>query len=741
MVEANNAWNLFHKYAFEKQLPFDHLPWQSIKTEDQATKPRYWNIFHWALKNAHVSILRALRHLCDDAKWRDMWSVDLITGLETTGPDYVGSAFQWIKSQSDSNSLYEFYLTTDIRYQLDIAIQKQQTTEVTILLSLCTHVNKPSLCIDEPIILSAVRSANPNIVVQILQSGADINARSVETDALDLAILKGVFDVVTILLDWHVRVNHNHFQGAVTLGLLNICEVYLSKKTFQRVDELSLNSCFKEIKNLADGVDRETIETNFLLKAILSAASFRQTNVVRLILKSTMVVNQDGSLDTTFVETALYELFVSGNIDMIEYMVKPDISVEGYSISLSANSISMTALAQELSLVTGKLVEKILRRLTFDTDLRDYELAYENALIFVCTCNDSLMLKWLLQGPYKTQSSVWNRVMSKALKDDKPKVIAEFLSAGFGVNEEIDGHTPLYIAAEHGCLSSARVLINNKADVNDDLDLNSGDTPLNIAIKMGHEPVIRLLLVYGADSNYRTTFLNGPCRKTFTPLHTAIRYGQSSAVAILLEYGAIAWEKCDGETPLCRAAFNGNPTIVRLLLQQEINVDEESLDGWTPLCTAAERGYSLVVDSLLQYGARIDKVCHAGCTPLHLAAANGHVQVVDVLLHHYAIFAACISDNIDPKTPIHTVLENVRAKVVGYPDKRNTSINAKDVRDATPLWVAASHGHYHVVKTLLDHGADADIVDNVYQRSPLETARKRGFSSIVNLLSKERMLT
>ena len=80
--------------------------------------------------------------------------------------------------------------------------------------------------------------------------------------------------------------------------------------------------------------------------------------------------------------------------------------------------------------------------------------------------------------------------------------------------------------------------------------------------------VSRLLLLAGANPNYRTDVINGA-----PLLCVAAREGHTEIVSLLLEFDADVNGVCDhGMTALCYAAANGHLEILRMLVIKKAKV-------------------------------------------------------------------------------------------------------------------------------------------------------------------------
>ncbi|KAM7371032.1 hypothetical protein PAMP_010533 [Pampus punctatissimus] len=194
--------------------------------------------------------------------------------------------------------------------------------------------------------------------------------------------------------------------------------------------------------------------------------------------------------------------------------------------------------------------------------------------------------------------SVWPNIPSTALKP-----VSKFTTAminkqrqaeaclrllcehGVNVNAEVEGNshqTALHLAVQYTAVSAIQILASYGADVNA-VD-SSGMTPLHMAAGMLHKEIIATLIKQGADIN------KGVKHSGNTPLHlAALAMAMKSSkslednigcVSELLEQGAEpdAMNKA-GKTPLQEACSMGNNELVDLLLRYRANINELSKSG------------------------------------------------------------------------------------------------------------------------------------------------------------------
>jgi ankyrin repeat protein len=100
--------------------------------------------------------------------------------------------------------------------------------------------------------------------------------------------------------------------------------------------------------------------------------------------------------------------------------------------------------------------------------------------------------------------------------------------AGANVNSTAASRTPLCLAAGEGRLTAVRYLLNEGADINGPQP--DGNTALTEATFFGHEPVIKELLMRGANVN--AVSVSG------TALDIAISKNSAAVIELLKHYGA-----------------------------------------------------------------------------------------------------------------------------------------------------------------------------------------------------------
>ncbi|CAH1264210.1 ANKRD49 [Branchiostoma lanceolatum] len=88
----------------------------------------------------------------------------------------------------------------------------------------------------------------------------------------------------------------------------------------------------------------------------------------------------------------------------------------------------------------------------------------------------------------------------------------------------------------------------------------------------------------------------------------------------------------DGYILLHKAAYLGDMTLVKEILERGADIKAKTHDGWQPLHSACRWNHVDVASLLLQAGADVNATSSGGNTPLHVAASNANAKQALVLL-------------------------------------------------------------------------------------------------------------
>ena len=191
---------------------------------------------------------------------------------------------------------------------------------------------------------------------------------------------------------------------------------------------------------------------------------------------------------------------------------------------------------------------------------------------------------------------------------DKDKTVLDELS-GPGILKELQDAVDETVHIQKWIFFNLDQL---KEELKDGLDLKQESHALLLkAVKWNHPEIIQLLLNSGADVNVDES-IEG-IHKPTSALTYAIKLHRTSCVKKLLEGGAhISARDFIEYIAIDQAAEEGDPEIVRLLIQYHADVNHENGWGETPLMKAASYGFSEIVQVLIDAGADINHKSEEG---------------------------------------------------------------------------------------------------------------------------------
>jgi len=186
----------------------------------------------------------------------------------------------------------------------------------------------------------------------------------------------------------------------------------------------------------------------------------------------------------------------------------------------------------------------------------------------------------------------------------------------------------------------------------------------------------------------------------------------ASLVRLLVAFLAVALPfmyivRAGADSPLVRAAKDGDVATVRKLITSGADVNAPSGDGSTPLLWAAHRSDIETARALIAAGAKVDAANNYGITPLLDASGAGDAEMMELLLK-----AGADPNRRHPEghTALMAAARSGSAPAVRLLLDRGVDVNATDsFQKQTALMWATAEGHLEVVDVLLKAGADPNL--------------------------------
>jgi ankyrin repeat protein len=294
--------------------------------------------------------------------------------------------------------------------------------------------------------------------------------------------------------------------------------------------------------------------------------------------------------------------------------------------------------------------------------------------------------------------------LARAIIDKHYNVVARLIDAGANANtvHVYTGSlmTPLMIACKNGELAMVKILISGNADVN--AKMKGGVTALHIAAEHGLVEIAQVILKHEGAHTVD--------ERGFTPLLCATEKGNDNVVKLFIAEGAdidgsdAIVNKTGGWTPLMVALQHGHKHIFDMLFAAGADVNAMNDKRQTPLFLAAKFGYTQIVDRLLSAVDDANVLTENGHSALYIASIQGNLQVVMTLLDWGVSLQ--VKSYI---TPLMGASAKGETEIIKALIAAGADINAREHGGATALMFAAQEGHIGVVKVLLTFDADVHV--------------------------------
>lgn len=473
---------------------------------------------------------------------------------------------------------------------------------------------------------------------------------------------------------------------------------------------------------------------NVLQAAAISADTLAGRDILEFLLgiseADAVVVGTSDPREPSALQEWLWR---DPSIEAIQLFIDNGVDMNKFALHAFAASMSTDTAALELILDSGGT--ELLPR----PDINAKDNNGNTPLHFLMTMRNvpvELLKAFIAHGANidaENDSSL--RPLQSACSWSEPELVEILLDSGISdINDsDVDGLTALHAAASAGSAACVRLPISHNANMI--LESKDGRSALHIAAQNGHKDTIEALIESGANLNdgdrhgrtplwfacngaskdtaavllaalkprFPISEINRPSQRGHTPFRMAATHGLREICEDLINTTAAAGldvnamidlqDTCKGFTALHRAAWRGEISCVRLLLQHGadatlkdfagdtaiilatsqwqmtgetafeeivfvlIDADQEQvkLDSELP-ATAASNGSVRVLQKLHRIGADVNKADRYGWTPLALAKRLQYADVVRYLKHQTA-WGGTLPSAWVPHTAIAGVVE------------------------------------------------------------------------------------
>jgi ankyrin repeat protein len=374
------------------------------------------------------------------------------------------------------------------------------------------------------------------------------------------------------------------------------------------------------------------------------------------------------------------------------------------------------------------------------------------------------LLKWLLeQGADARAKDTWERTalhlaLSGGKSERETEAFVDLLlkhKADENAKELLYRYTPLHKAAAWGQLGAVRRMLAHKGDTNNrDVNLL---TPLHHAVWNGHKAVAEELLKHGAKVDTvaacglgrkghverylkdEPTLVNARDSRGVSLLQWAIAGDQKAIAELLLSRGFLLYKDWGGpeDTSLHLAVRRKRQPLIALLLKHGAVADALGRYGETPLHEAVRMGDFGIVKLLLANGANVNTLSREAFQGgIGMSRfGNAYEGPVAEVAEDVPSPEEAPTRQIRQRTPLHLAAELGLTEIAKTLLEKGANMDGRDQSRATPLFEAARKGHQKVVRLLLAHKANVNAV-NRDGETPLAAAVAAKQTEIAKLLRK-----
>ncbi|XP_043479806.1 putative ankyrin repeat protein RF_0381 [Leptopilina heterotoma] len=248
---------------------------------------------------------------------------------------------------------------------------------------------------------------------------------------------------------------------------------------------------------------------------------------------------------------------------------------------------------------------------------------------------------------------------------------------------------------------------------------------MHTAAAKGHSEIVTIL----CERNFP---INEGDPSGDTPLHLAISNNHPSVFDILVKKSNLNATNIYGETPLHLATEGNHIQLVKILLENGANVNEQTRRGSTPLHLALIKKHIELTEILLQNGADVNIQQIQDMTPFHLAISGNHIQLVEKFLQNGANVNLQLEDGT---SSLHITVENKYIQLTRILLQHGADVNVQDNNKKSPLHIAIIKNCIQLAEILLKNGADVHVIDRC-EETPLDLTVKYNNIELVELLLK-----
>ena len=615
------------------------------------------------------------------------------------------------------------------RYLID-TIKNGDREQIKMLLDNGVNLNQESDW--KPALLFAIERGNPEIVHDLLEHGANSNAKDAsKKTALMYAVEGGDIDIISELLDRGADANVESRAGMTPL-------IYaIERRDVQLVSEL--------LKHGADP-DIVTRQGDSALSYAIKSQNFE---LISEILKRIKAHFKGKS--------PVVEAIIQNDDEMVKYLIAQRVPFD------LVDDVGRAPLIEAIKIGNNSIAEYLIG-LGADVNITDRNGS--SPLSIAVAHKDADMVRYLMRHGALPDDTVGSEALRFAVNSEDIPLIEELMSKG--VSPNISYSRGMYIGSLLGYLvredekELAEILIENGADVNK--RFGREPFPLGSAVINENKELVELLINAGADVSIKPDGwpLHSKNQEIQNMLERArpenlssddllrfIKDGNERRAITLVNQGIDSYVSDEeGRTILMWALAQKMFDLVKVLLPLTLKKDEELLErgergevnragllardsfGVNVLMYAAESGDLDLVNNLIDLGLDVYQKDRSGANVLMYAAKSGNPDLIDFLVEKGLKLDAT---DFSGANLLKYAAQSGDINLVKYLIDKGLDVNTKDRDGRTILMYAVKSDNVDLVKFLIDKGLTIDVRDR-YEQTPLAYAAYDGAQKVAKYL-------
>lgn len=310
------------------------------------------------------------------------------------------------------------------------------------------------------------------------------------------------------------------------------------------------------------------------------------------------------------------------------------------------------------------------------------------------------------------------------------------------------GLTALHIASQMGLSDLTLALLQNGASPNIQSDIPEKKTALHFAVDSHNQSIIEIFVQHKQDcgTNESPDF-NLKNNDGDSPLSLALSLGKNSLVPILIKGGAdVNARNGQDLTLLHQAIMKQDADTAVFLINQNADINAFTADQESPLQLAIHCRLPTVVDALCSKGVAFSTPDSKGDPPLWAALDSDQEDIANVLVKH-GVDTDCWSSGPDGclQTLLHRAIDENKETAAIFLIKSACDLDSPrqlgpngqggdEVKSkSSPLHLCCEWGLTRVLQTLIDHGANVNAVD-CDKKTPLHVAIENHHDDLIAIL-------